>query len=153
MWKSWWTSPLPAVVIGSYHSAPTPTIRASVLIGWPSSSSRLLAVSQSEPQVTSPDGPIGHPPSDDVPAAPPPEIAEFIRFCHRRRPRAWPDLYDEMWVVAARREFNGWGFEQLEAYGVTFSLFEMPRLAAWVREVVAATPDLPEPVLVGPVGA
>jgi hypothetical protein len=85
--------------------------------------------------------------------APPPEIAEFIRFCHRRRPRAWPDLYDEMWVVAARREFNGWGFEQLEAYGVTFSLFEMPRLAAWVREVVSATPDVPEPVLVGPVGA
>jgi hypothetical protein len=86
-------------------------------------------------------------------AAPPPEVAEFIRFCHRRRPRAWPDLYDEMWVVAARREFNGWGFEQLEAYGVTFSLFEMPRLASWVRDVLAGIPEPPEPVLVGPLGA
>jgi hypothetical protein len=85
-------------------------------------------------------------------ASPPPEVAEFIRFCHKRRPRAWPDLYDEMWVVAARREFNGWGFEQLEAYGVTFSLFEMPRLAGWVREVLAGLPDAPEPVLVGPLG-
>jgi hypothetical protein len=36
---------------------------------------------------------------------------------------------------------------------VTFSLFEMPRLAAWVREVVAASSDAPEPVLVGPLGA
>lgn len=87
----------------------------------------------------------------DSPAAPPPEVAEFIRFCHRRRPRAWPDLYDEMWVVAARREFNGWGFEQLEAYGVMFSLFEMPRLAGWVREVIAGLPEAPEPVLVGPI--
>ena len=73
---------------------------------------------------------------DDPIAAPPPEIAEFIRFCHQRRPRAWPDLYDEMWVVAARREFNGWGFEQLEAYGVMFSLFEMPRLESKVTEIV-----------------
>lgn len=88
----------------------------------------------------------------DPVGAPPPEVAEFIRFCHRRRPRAWPDLYDEMWVVAARREFNGWGFEQLEAYGVTFSLFEMPRLASWVREVLDQLPETPEPVLVGPLG-
>jgi hypothetical protein len=110
-------------------------------------------VSQSEAPVTGSDGPIERPPSDAAPGSPPPEVAEFIRFCHRRRPRAWPDLYDEMWVVAARREFNGWGFEQLEAYGVTFSLFEMPRLAAWVREVVSAAPELPEPVLIGPMGA
>jgi hypothetical protein len=87
-----------------------------------------------------------------MPGSPPPEIAEFIRFCHRRRPRAWPDLYDEMWVVAARREFNGWGFEQLEAYGVTFSLFEMPRLAGWVRQVLDGLPETPEPILIGPIG-
>jgi hypothetical protein len=77
---------------------------------------------------------------------PPPEIVEFIRFCHRRRPIGWPELYDEMWAVAARREFNGWGEEQFAAYGVTFSLYTMPRLAAWVRMVIAeprSTPDLP----------
>ncbi len=98
------------------------------------------------------DASLERPPDSDPPAAPPPEVAEFIRFCHRRRPRAWPDLYDEMWVVAARREFNGWGFEQLEAYGVTFSLFEMPRLARWVGEVVAALPDVREATVVGPLG-
>lgn len=99
------------------------------------------------------DAPAERPVNGDPAAPPPPEIAEFIRFCHQRRPRAWPDLYDEMWVVAARREFNGWGFEQLEAYGVTFSLFEMPRLAGWVRDVVAALPDVREPTIVGPLGA
>ena len=68
---------------------------------------------------------------------PPPEIVDFIRFCHRRRPFGWPELYDDMWAVAARREFNGWGEEQFAAYGVTFSLYTMPRLAAWVRLVIA----------------
>jgi hypothetical protein len=99
------------------------------------------------------DAPAERPDEADPNAAPAPEVAEFIRFCHRRRPRAWPDLYDEMWVVAARREFNGWGFDQLEAYGVTFSLFEMPRLASWVRQVLAAMPDVHEPTVVSSVGA
>jgi hypothetical protein len=110
--------------------------------------------------VIHPDPPVT---DEDVPAtridavepgpAAPAEAAAFIRFCHQRRPRAWPDLYDEMWVVAARREFNGWGFEQLEAFGVTFSLFEMPRLARWVGEVLAALPDVPEQAVVVPVSA
>ncbi|HEY7738730.1 MAG TPA: hypothetical protein VIC63_06850 [Candidatus Limnocylindria bacterium] len=103
--------------------------------------------------VSAADAPSETPHGTEPVGTPPPEVAEFIRFCHRRRPRAWPELYDEMWVVAARREFNGWGFEQLEAYGVTFSLFEMPRLASWVREVVDALPETPEPVLLGPLGA
>lgn len=69
---------------------------------------------------------------------PPPEVVEFIRFCHRRRHVGWPDIYDEMCAVAARREFNGWGHDQLAELGLTFALFEMPRLAGWVRLVLAA---------------
>ena len=68
---------------------------------------------------------------------PPPDVVSFIRFCHRRRGVGWPELYDEMCGVAARREFNGWDHADLEARGLTFSLFEMPRLAGWVRAVLA----------------
>ncbi|HEX2193910.1 MAG TPA: hypothetical protein VHK63_02995 [Candidatus Limnocylindria bacterium] len=68
------------------------------------------------------------------------DIAEFIRFCHHRRPVGWPEIYDEMCAVAARREFHGWGQDELAQRGVSFTLFEMPRLAAWVRYVVD---DLP----------
>lgn len=74
-------------------------------------------------------------------AVPPPDVIEFIRFCHRRRRAGWPELYDDMCAVAARREFNGWGQEQLEARGLTLSLFDMPRLAGWVRAVVAASAE------------
>ncbi len=81
--------------------------------------------------------------------APPPDVAEFIRFCHHRRRVGWPELYDEMCAVAARREFNGWGLEQLAERGVAFDLFEMPRLAAWVRVVTASAPPAPDPI-VGP---
>ena len=70
--------------------------------------------------------------------APPPDAVAFIRFCHRRRQAGWPELYDEMCSVAARREFKGWGHDQLADHGVAFSLQEMPRLAGWVRAVIAA---------------
>ena len=75
---------------------------------------------------------------DTTSDAPPPDVAEFIRFCHRRRHVGWPELYDEMCAVAARREFNGWGPEQLAERGVTLALFEMPRLAGWVRMIITA---------------
>ena len=70
--------------------------------------------------------------------APPPEVVEFIRYCHRKRHVGWPELYDEMCLVAARHEFNGWGHDELAERGVTFALTEMPRLAGWVRLVLAA---------------
>jgi hypothetical protein len=75
----------------------------------------------------------GDPPVDP----PPPDVAEFIRFCHGRKHVGWPELYDEMCAVAARREFNGWDHEQFAARGLTFSLFEMSRLSGWVRSVLA----------------
>src|ERR687898_563249 len=71
---------------------------------------------------------------------PPPDVAEFIRFCHHPRHVGWPELYDEMCAVAARREFNGWDSDQLAERGLTFSLYEMPRLAGWVRTVIGAQP-------------
>jgi hypothetical protein len=68
---------------------------------------------------------------------PPPDVVSFIRFCHRRRGATWPELYDEMCAVAARREYKGWDRAELAARGLTFSLFEMPRLAGWTRTVLA----------------
>lgn len=77
-------------------------------------------------------------PSPVVGEAPPADVADFIRFCHHRKAVGWPELYDEMCAVAARREFNGWDDAQYAAHGLSFSLFEMPRLAGWVRAVLAA---------------
>lgn len=72
---------------------------------------------------------------------PAPDIAAFIRFCHARRGAAWPELYDEMCAVAARREFNGWDHAELAARGLSFSLFDMPKLAAWARVLVDGTAE------------
>ena len=73
-------------------------------------------------------GPTGEPP--------PPDVVSFIRFCHHRRGVGWPELYDEMCGVAARREFHGWDHAALESRGLTLSLFEMRRLSGWVRAVL-----------------
>lgn len=69
-------------------------------------------------------------------AFPPPEVAEFIRFSHRRRRSTWPEIYDDMCAIAGRREFKGWDHARLAEAGVSFSLFDTPRLAAWVRALI-----------------
>jgi hypothetical protein len=68
---------------------------------------------------------------------PAPELVAFIRYCHARHGASWPELYDEMCGVAARREYMGWDHAHLAARGLTFSLLEMPRLAGWSRAVLA----------------
>ena len=65
------------------------------------------------------------------------EAVEFIRFCYARRRVGWPELYDEMCAVASRGLFRGWGSEELADAGIKFGLFEMPRLAATVCDIVA----------------
>ena len=75
----------------------------------------------------------GEPPGDE----PSPEAVEFVRFCYRRRPVGWPDLYDEMCAVAARAAFNGWGYAELAEHGIAFTVPGLPRLAALTEAVLA----------------
>ena len=80
-------------------------------------------------------------PSTRVPGTPAREAAEFVRFCRDRRRVGWPDLYDEMWFVASRRIFRGYGFTELGELGIGFSLFDTMRLAAIVAAVIADEPQ------------
>ena len=65
------------------------------------------------------------------------EAEAFVRFCYQRRRVGWPELYDEMCLVATRGLFRGMGREALADVGVGFSLFETPRMALLVRRIVA----------------
>jgi hypothetical protein len=76
-----------------------------------------------------------------VPGTPAREAAEFVRFCRARRRVGWPELYDEMWAVASRRLFRGYGFVELGELGIGFSLYETVRLAAIVGAVIADEPQ------------
>jgi hypothetical protein len=64
------------------------------------------------------------------------DAVEFIRFCFARRRVGWPELYDEMCAVASRGLFRGWGPDELAAHGIAFGLFDMPKLATTVTEIV-----------------
>ena len=66
-----------------------------------------------------------------------PEAEAFVRFCYARRRIGWPELYDEMCLVAARGLYHGMGPEALREVGVGFSLSETPGLAVIVRRVAA----------------
>lgn len=65
-----------------------------------------------------------------------PEAEAFVRFCHQRRRVGWPELYDEMCLVATRGLFRGMGRDALAEVGIGFSLFETPRLAQLVARIV-----------------
>ena len=80
-------------------------------------------------------------PCTRMPGTPNREAAEFVRFCRDRRRDGWPELYDEMCVVATRRLFRGYGFAELGELGIGFSLFETTRRAATVAAVIADEPQ------------
>ena len=65
------------------------------------------------------------------------DAVEFIRFCYARRRIGWPELYDEMCMVASRGLFRGWGPDELETHGIKFGLLEMGGLSTTVAEIVA----------------
>ena len=71
------------------------------------------------------------------------EALAFVRFCYRRRAVAWPELYDEMCAVAARGDYRGLGYEQLEDLGIRFALAALPRLAAMATRVMAEERNRP----------
>jgi hypothetical protein len=64
------------------------------------------------------------------------EALEFVRFCHRRKHVGWPELYDEMCLVAGRGLYRGYHAEELSEIGVAFGLLDMPALAVLVSRVV-----------------
>lgn len=65
------------------------------------------------------------------------EAKAFVRFCYRRRAVAWPELYDEMCAVAARGDYRGMDYEQLQGLGIGFALSALPRLAHLAANVIA----------------
>lgn len=67
---------------------------------------------------------------------PTPEAVEFVRFCYERSGVVWPDLYDEMCFVASRGTYKGLDYDELCAFGISFALPELPRLAAIAHRVV-----------------
>ena len=75
--------------------------------------------------------------TDRTPLDPEAEAEAFVRFCYRRRSVAWPELYDEMCAVAAREEYRGMGYEQLQRLGIGFCLAALPRLAQLAERVIA----------------
>ena len=66
------------------------------------------------------------------------DAAEFVRYCYRRRKAGWPELYDEMCLVASRGHFRGWNAAELADRGVVLSLFGTAALAVLVRRVLEA---------------
>jgi hypothetical protein len=96
---------------------------------------------------TSPTGEVVTPVDRDGGEAvdPDAEAEAFVRFCYRRRAVKWPELYDEMCAVAARGDYRGMDYEELQRLGIGFALAALPRLAELAARVIAQERS-PQPV-------
>jgi hypothetical protein len=104
-----------------------------------------------------PSGPVAIPVEPAAPADP--RAVEFVRFCYLRRRVSWPELYDEMCLVAARGAFRGMTYDDLAEVGVTFTLYGLSPLIQLAQRIVveeraiargslvATGPGLPHPHL------
>jgi hypothetical protein len=75
----------------------------------------------------------------------PDDCLDFVRFCYRRRRVAWPELYDEMCLVAARGTYRGLGYAELAERGISLCLGDLARLAVLTQRVLLEERSSPEP--------
>ena len=61
-------------------------------------------------------------------------------FCIRRCGSQWPELYDEMCLVAACRLFNGMGYSELNQLGLSFALDDIEDTLQMVDYVISQSP-------------
>ena len=66
-----------------------------------------------------------------------PELRDFILFCAERRGTEWPNIYDEMALVAGQRLYKGLGRVELEQLGLSLALDSLDRTLELVKSVVA----------------
>ena len=128
MWISWWTDPLRKVVYGSYDSAPAPILGRSEL-SVPSGKRLLFSIRRHAHPCRS--GPCRRRRDrcrESLPPIRPHPMSPTSFVSATRESARWPEIYDDMCLVASRREFNGWGYDQLATQGVTFTLGEMSLL-------------------------
>ncbi len=67
-----------------------------------------------------------------------PIVRDFILFCLQRQGKGWPDLYDEMCLVAGQRLFRGLGYTDLRERGLSFSLANIEATIRLVDAVAAS---------------
>ena len=66
-----------------------------------------------------------------------PQLREFILFCVERRGKKWPELYDEMAIVAGQRLFKGLGYAELKQLGLSLAISNLGCLIRFVERVVS----------------
>lgn len=65
-----------------------------------------------------------------------PQLKDFIRFCAKRRGTEWPDIYDEMVLVAGQRLFNNMGYSELKQLGLSLRINSMDDTIRMVHQAI-----------------
>jgi hypothetical protein len=66
-----------------------------------------------------------------------PQLRDFIQFCAERRCADWPQLYDEMVMVAGQRLFQGLGYTELKQLGLSLSINSLDKTIQQVKQALA----------------
>jgi hypothetical protein len=70
-----------------------------------------------------------------------PKLAEFIRFCIKRRGPEWPYIYHEMARVSGERLFRGMDYNELRNLGLSLAVSNLDTLKSQVEMVIDSYRD------------
>jgi len=68
-----------------------------------------------------------------------PQLKDFILFCVKRRGKEWPDIYDEMVLVAGQRLYKNMGHSELKQLGLSLRVNSLDSTIRLVHQAV--TPE------------
>jgi hypothetical protein len=66
-----------------------------------------------------------------------PQLRDFILFCAERRCSEWPQLYDEMVMVAGQRLYHGLGYTELKQLGLSLCINSLDKTLLQVKQALA----------------
>ena len=65
-----------------------------------------------------------------------PQLKDFILFCAKRRGTEWPDIYDEMVLVAGQRLYKNMGYSELKQLGLSLRINSLDDTIILVNQAV-----------------
>ena len=65
-----------------------------------------------------------------------PRLRDFIQFCANRRGAEWPQIYDEMVIVAGQRLYQGLGYNELNQLGLSLRLNNIDTTILQVKQAL-----------------
>jgi len=65
-----------------------------------------------------------------------PQLRDFILFCVKRSGKSWPDLYDEIAIVAGQKLFEGLDYNEIKRLGLSLRVNDLDQTVQLIEQAI-----------------